>query len=95
MANEYEWDDAKADANFRKHGVDFATATEAFDDIFCLDDVESSMDYGEPRFKCIGRAGGGLILVIYTGRGDTIRIISARSATRREHDRYHSENAQE
>ena len=95
MTYAFEWDDVKDVSNFRKHGVDFATATEIFEDTFRLEDIEDSMDYGELRFRTIGRAGGGVLLVIYAERGDAIRIISARSATRREHDRYYRENAQE
>ena len=95
MTYDFAWDEMKAEDNFRKHGVDFETATEVFDDSFGIDDVDSSMSYGERRFKLIGRAGGGLVLVIYTERGDTIRIISARQATRHEHDRYFRENAKE
>lgn len=91
----FEWDDAKAEGNFRKHGVDFETATEAFEDAYGLDEVDASMDYGEPRFTLIGRAGGSLIVVVYTERGDVIRIISARQATRGERDRYYRENSQE
>jgi uncharacterized protein len=95
MSNEFEWDGDKAEANFRKHGVDFETATGAFADVFGLDEIDARMDYGEPRFQLIGRAAGTLITVIYAERGDRIRIISARQATRREHDRYYRENSQE
>ena len=94
MAYEFEWDDAKAEANYRKHGVDFETATEAFDDAFCLDDEDASMAYGEQRFRLIGRADAGLLFVMYTERKSVVRIISARQATRHEHDRYYRENSQ-
>lgn len=95
MTHEFEWDGHKADANFRKHGVDFATATEVFGDAWGVEEPDAGMGYGEPRFKLIGRAAGSLIVVIYTERGDAIRIISARQATRRDHDRYYRENSQE
>jgi uncharacterized protein len=91
--NRFEWDDAKAEANFRKHGVHFDVATEAFRDLFGVEDVDTSMDYGEPRFKLTALAARRLITVIYTEREERIRIISARQATRREHDRYYSQNS--
>jgi hypothetical protein len=90
--NRFEWDDAKAEANFRKHGVHFDAATEAFRDLFGVEDVDTSMDYGEQRFKLTALAARTLITVIYTEREDRIRIISARRATRREHDRYYSQD---
>jgi uncharacterized DUF497 family protein len=95
MNNDFEWDDAKAEANFRKHGLDFETATEVFRDVFVIDELDASMDYGEQRFQIIGHAGGKLVTVIYTERGERIRIISARQATRREHDRYYHKNSQD
>jgi uncharacterized protein len=90
----FEWDDSKAEANFRKHGVDFETAIGVFNDAFGIDDIESSMDYGEQRSQLIGLASGSLITLIYTERGERLRIISARQATRREHDRYYRENSE-
>ena len=53
------------------------------------------MDYGEHRFQIIDHAAGKLVTVIYTERGERIRIISARQATRREHDRYYHKNSQD
>jgi hypothetical protein len=95
MNNGFEWDDAKAEANFRKHGLDFETATEVFRDVFAIDDFDARMDYGEQHFQIIGHVGGKLVTVIYTERGERIRIISARHATRREHDRYYHKNSQD
>ena len=93
--HEFEWDDAKAEANFQKHGVEFQTAAKAFNDAYGIDEVDDSMSYGEPRFRLLARAGGHLLLVVYSERGETLRIISARQATRREHDRYFRENTQD
>ena len=91
---EFEWDEVKAAANMQKHGVAFETATEAFGDAFGIESIDTSMDHGEPRLRLIARAGQTLLVVVYTERGDRIRIISARQATRRDHDRYYRENAQ-
>ena len=93
--DEFEWDDAKAEANFQKHGVDFLTATKAFRDAYGIDEVDDSLKYGEQRFRLLARVGEHLLLVVYSERGETIRNISARQATRREHDRYFRENTQD
>jgi uncharacterized protein len=85
----------KPSGNFRKHGVAFETATEIFTDPFAIEVVDLSTDYDEIRFQIIGCAGGRLVTAIGAERGRRIRIISARLATRREHDRYHRENSQD
>lgn len=93
---EFEWDEAKAAANLRKHGVDFALARRAFYDPLALigyDDLSS--EYGEDRFVLIGMALGQLLMIIYTDRDGLIRLISARGATREEHDEYCSQGSQE
>ena len=81
----FEWDEAKARANTRKHrGVDFADAVAVFDDgaAVTIPD-EDSVD--EERWVTIGTDGfGRLLVVVYTWRGLNIRLISARRATRRE-----------
>ena len=95
IERDFEWDDAKAEANFQKHGVEFQTATKAFNDAYGIDEVDDSVSYGEQRFRFLARVGDHLMLVVYSERGETIRIISARQATRREHDRYFRENTQD
>lgn len=80
---EYEWDPSKAVANLKKHGVDFAEAVTVFGDEFAvsLEDLNA----GERRFVIIGADSEGQILVVvYTWRGERIRLISARRATPRE-----------
>ena len=92
----FQWDDAKAESNYHKHGVDFETATEAFADHFAIERADPLSRYNsEERFLIIGMAGGQLVSVVYTTRGETIRLISARRATRREHDDYYRQNSQE
>ena len=83
----FEWDHKKAISNLKKHGIDFADAVTVFDDFnsITIDDP----DHGEERFVTIGMDGYGRILVVvYTWRGDTIRIISVRKATRHECKQY-------
>ena len=91
----FDWDDSKAETNYRKHGIDFETATEAFGDHFALQKFDPfSADYGEDRFLITGMAGGQLVTVVYTDRDGIIRLISARRATKREHDDYYLQNSQ-
>ncbi|WP_245436309.1 BrnT family toxin [Mesorhizobium tamadayense] len=59
-----------------------------FDDIHGLHYVDRSMDYEEERFIGIGVINGVVLTVIYTERGDRIRLISARKATRHEQKAY-------
>jgi uncharacterized DUF497 family protein len=88
---EFEWDEQKAAANFAKHGVTFAAACAVFNDPFAVDQEERSMDYDELRRRIIGVGNGIFLTVIYAERGETVRIISARKATRPERQLY--ENA--
>ena len=77
---DYEWDPKKAASNLRKHGVDFADAAPVLEDESAIT-IEDD-DPNEKRFVSIGMDGLTRILVIvYTWRGENIRIISARNAT--------------
>ncbi len=84
----FEWDDDKAARNYIKHNVSFEEAAKAFLDPLAKDDLDDRMDYGEERFVHIGMVGNRLLTVIYTERGDKIRIISARKATKCEQNYY-------
>jgi uncharacterized DUF497 family protein len=88
----FQWDDAKAAANYAKHGVRFEAARDVFDDPFALDWADDGQDQGEQRFATIGMVEGRLLFVAYKMRGDTIRIISARLPEAFERRRYHEEN---
>jgi uncharacterized DUF497 family protein len=70
----YEWDPAKAQANFEKHGIRFADAPITLEDDLALTDGKD--------------AAGRLLVVVYTRRGDRPRLISARLATPREKSQY-------
>src|SRR6185503_14896863 len=85
----FEWDEAKAEENQRRHGVTFAEATEVFDDdqSSTVPDPDHSVD--EARFVIFGATKGGRHLVVsYTDRADRIRLISARQMTPRERRAY-------
>jgi uncharacterized DUF497 family protein len=84
---DYQWDRNKAQANFRKHGVSFADATSVFEDEMALS-IEDEHP-SEDRYMTIGlNALGQILVVVYTWRGNQIRIISARHATPRERRQY-------
>jgi hypothetical protein len=83
----YQWDKKKAQVNRRKHGVSFADAVAVFEDDWAITIPDDYPD--EERFATIGRDMlGRILIVVYTWRGDDIRIISARKATRREKEQY-------
>ena len=84
----YEWDPAKADANLRKHGVDFADAAIALEDERALT-VEDTSGHLEERFVTVCRDPyGEVLVVVFTWRSEEIRLISARKANGREKRQY-------
>ena len=85
----FEWDDAKAERNYRKHGVDFPDATEVFDDPLRLEWRDVREDYGEERFCTVGEIKRRVLFVAYTMRAEKIRIIMARRASRKEKGDYY------
>ncbi|MEB4592986.1 BrnT family toxin [Candidatus Thiothrix sp. Deng01] len=87
---DFEWDDNKAAANGRKHGVSFAEAQTIFADPLEITIPDPDHSEGEFRFLSIGRSDqGNLLVVSYTERADAlIRLISARHATRQERKQY-------
>ena len=93
MYPEFEWDDAKAAKNLRKHGISFLQATPAFRDPFAIEYLDDQENYGEDRFIRVGISGGQLLTIVFTERADRIRIISARRSTKDEEEDYHSQNA--
>jgi len=84
----FEWDNAKNAINIRKHGIDFADVKDIFNHpmLILLDNRE---DYGEERYIGIGWIQQLMAVVVYVERHkDSIRIISARKATKNEVRRY-------
>jgi uncharacterized protein len=83
----YQWDKDKAATNLSKHGIDFADAVSVFSDDLAITTQDERFD--EERFITIGMDVFGQVLVlVYTFRGNQIRVISARKATRRERKQY-------
>ena len=85
----FEWDDEKAISNLEKHGVSFGEATEVFYDPYALEDYDTGHSAGESRFVIIGLSSRRLLYVVYVERTtNTIRIISARRASKSEQSFY-------
>ncbi|MDY0222768.1 MAG: BrnT family toxin [Desulfobacterium sp.] len=83
----FQWDETKASSNLGKHGIDFADAVGVFDDLNAI--TVNDPNPNEQRFVTIGiDCFGRLLVVAYTWRGDTIRIISARKAIKKERKQY-------
>ncbi|MDE0425737.1 MAG: BrnT family toxin [Candidatus Poribacteria bacterium] len=86
---EFEWNANKAASNLSKHGVSFDEAQTVFDDTFYVDFYDPDHSYDEHRYIIIGQsAQNHLLIVSYTERGNVIRLISARKATRGEREMY-------
>ena len=90
----FSWDATKAIANYEKHGVPFEEAATIFEDINALDWEDPAHSHLELRFKRVGASvSGRVLLVVYTKRKrkhekETVRIISARQASRKERQAY-------
>lgn len=84
---EFEWDEAKRQANIAKHDVDFLEAMELLADAPVMYD-DSRTDYGERRCQAVGIVDGKMLVVIFTMRESSFRIISARRANSRERRKY-------
>lgn len=89
MPLSFEWDDGKAKTNARKHGVSFEEAATVFADPLSLTIPDPAHSEAEKRHVILGESfTGKLLVVVHTERGDNLRIISARRATRRERQNY-------
>jgi uncharacterized protein len=83
----FEWDAAKSAANLAKHGIDFEDAIGIFDGPV-LEMADARRDYGEARIVAFGVVDDRELAVVYIGRGERRRIISARRAHSRERKAY-------
>lgn len=64
---EFEWHDAKAEANLKAHGVGFELAKTVFKDPFAIERLDDREDYGEERFVLVGMAEGQVLLFVAYG----------------------------
>jgi len=87
---EFEWDEAKRLSNLDKHGIDFLDVEEVFDgDIVTVED--DRYGYSEQRFVTFGVLQSRIVSVTYTDRGDVVRLISIRRATKYEQRTYYAQ----
>jgi uncharacterized DUF497 family protein len=90
----FEWDPEKAKRNLEIHGVSFDEASTAFGDTLSLTIYDPLHSEDEDRFILIGNTyKNRLLVVVHTERGNRIRIISARKATKKERE-YYEKNAE-
>jgi len=83
----YEWDEAKRQGNLRKHGADFSEV-EGFGWEYSISSEERVTGYCEQRMISIGLR---LFVLVWTARGDVVRVISLRPANGLERKRYEKE----
>ncbi|MBQ6005090.1 MAG: BrnT family toxin [Selenomonadaceae bacterium] len=86
----FEWDDAKNKINKIKHGINFKTAARVFSDPYLFIEEDSSHSIDEDRWKAIGMVDD-ILLVIYTERGESTRLISARKAGDEDRRKYYGD----
>ena len=91
MILEFEWDNNKNKANIIKHGISFETASHVFFDSNRIEKYDEIHSIDEDRYITIGMIGNVavIVMVVYTERENSIRIISARKATKREMEEYY------
>jgi uncharacterized DUF497 family protein len=83
----FEWDEGKRRTTLAARGIDFVDVPRMFRGRV-EEREDTRRDYGERRFIAVGELDGDIISVVYTWRGPTRRLISARRATRRERKDY-------
>jgi uncharacterized protein len=79
----FAWDETKRRANVKKHGIDFVDAEKIFNGV-TLTAEDTREAYGERRFLTLGLLDDQVVSVTHTERGNDIRIISIRKATKHE-----------
>ncbi len=85
----FEWDEEKATANLKKHGVSFEEASTVFDDPLYVDFYDPDHSYDEHCYIIIGESRQRrLLMVSYTERGDVMCLISSREVTAAERKAY-------
>ena len=86
---QFEWSENKAASNLSKHGVSFEEAKTVFEDPLYVDFYDPDHSEDEERYLIVGQSSRGRLLIVsYTERGDSIRLISARELTREERSAY-------
>ena len=85
----FEWDENKAARNLSKYGISFDEAKTVFDDPLYIDFYDPDHSEDEARYLIVGASNRRRLLIVsYTHRGDSIRLISSREVTRSEREAY-------
>ena len=79
---------AKDAENIRKHGLSLAFGANVIADLYSIEAIDDSFDYGEDRWNAIGMVDGTVYVATYTDREDGVRFISVRAASKKETDLY-------
>lgn len=79
----FEWDDAKHAKTLRERGIGFDDGARIFAGPVVIWQ-DTRRDYGEDRFRAVGETEGDILHVVFTRRGEAVRIISVRRANRQE-----------
>lgn len=89
----FEWDNEKEKKNIKKHKISFSAAAKVFADDFRIEILDEEHSEDEERYKVIGKIDNAvtIVLVVYTPRGEKIRIISARKAADAERKMYYDD----
>ena len=96
MPLNFQWDENKARTNLAKHGVGFEEAATVFGDPLSLTIPDPAHSQNEDRFVILGTSHNGkLLVVVPTERGESIRLISARRASRQERKKYEESTQQD
>ena len=86
---EFEWDEKKAAANLADHGISFDEAKTVFDDPLFVDFYDPDHSYDEHRYVIVGELRQGRLLIVsFTEREESVRLISAREVTLSERKAY-------
>ena len=89
MGLQFEWDDKKAQSNLLKHGISFEEATTAFRDTLSITIDDPLHSHNEDRLILIGLSEDlKTLVVVHVEKRDTIRIVSARKASKKEKQFY-------
>lgn len=90
---QFEWNNEKAESNLKKHGVSFEEAETVWEDYFYVDLFDDVHSADEKRFLIIGESNEKRLLIVsYTERENSVRIISARELTSKERKDYEHGN---
>jgi uncharacterized protein len=87
----FEWYSEKERQNVEKHGINLDMVKKVFDDPFRIMQYDEAHSGLEDRWQTLGMVNG-VLFVVYTDRGETIRVITAREATPEERRFYYGES---